>query len=61
VRALLAPDAALVLSGLLLDDVAPVREAFAGCGPPRVHTLGEWAALVFDAPFAFAPSAGARA
>lgn len=58
VRALLAPDGALVLSGLLLDDVAPVREAFAACGPPRVRTLGEWAALVFDAPDAFA--AGAR-
>jgi ribosomal protein L11 methyltransferase len=61
VRALLAPDGALVLSGLLLDDVGPVREAFAACGPPRVRTLAEWAALVFDAPAAGAPAATARA
>jgi ribosomal protein L11 methyltransferase len=53
VRALVAPGGALVLSGLLLDDVAPVREAYADCGAPRERTLGEWAALVFDAPLAF--------
>jgi hypothetical protein len=26
-----------------------VREAFAAVGAPRERTLGEWAALVFDA------------
>jgi ribosomal protein L11 methyltransferase len=48
VRSLVAPKGALVLSGLLLDDVPPVREAFADSGTPREHRLGEWAALVFD-------------
>jgi len=54
IRALVAPGGALVVSGLLLDDVAPVRQAFATCGAPRELRLGEWAALVFDAPLAFA-------
>jgi ribosomal protein L11 methyltransferase len=48
IRALLAPQGALVLSGLLVDDVPHVRRAFAGCGTPREHVDGEWAALVFD-------------
>lgn len=61
IRALLAPGGALVVSGLLLDDVAPVREAFAACGTPRERNLGEWAALVFDAPAAFGAGARARA
>jgi hypothetical protein len=43
-----APAGALVLSGLLLEDVPPVREAFAASGTPREHRLGEWAALVID-------------
>jgi len=60
IRALLAPGGALVLSGLLLDDVAPVTQAYAACGVPREFRSGEWAALVFDAPEAFAsPAAGA--
>lgn len=50
IRALLAPGGALVLSGLLLDDVAPVSAAFAGCGTPRERTLGEWAALLLEPP-----------
>ncbi len=58
IRALVAPGGALVVSGLLLDDVPPVRDAYAACGTPRERTLGEWAALVFDAPHAF-PSADA--
>ena len=33
---------------LLLDDVPPVREAYAASGTPREHTLGEWAALVYE-------------
>jgi ribosomal protein L11 methyltransferase len=53
IRSLLAPGGALVVSGLLLDDVPPVRQAFAACGVPRERTLGEWAALVFDGPGAF--------
>ena len=48
IQALVAPYGALVLSGLLLDDVKPVREAFAASGTPREHRLGEWAALVFE-------------
>jgi len=53
IRALLAPGGALVVSGLLLDDVPAVRDAYAACGTPRERTQGEWAALVFDAPDAF--------
>jgi ribosomal protein L11 methyltransferase len=56
IRALLAPGGALVLSGLLLDDVPFVREAFEagrdaegpGCGQPRVIVEGEWAALAYE-------------
>lgn len=60
VRALVAPGGVLVLSGLLLDDVPPVRAAYAACGAPRERTLGEWAALVFDAaPASAAPSPAA--
>jgi ribosomal protein L11 methyltransferase len=60
IRALLAPGGALVVSGLLLDDVPPVRQAYAACGAPRELRLGEWAAMVFDAPGAFtSPAAGA--
>jgi hypothetical protein len=49
-----------VVSGLLLEDVPAVRQAFAACGAPRERTLGEWAALVFDAPGgSFSAGAGA--
>jgi ribosomal protein L11 methyltransferase len=48
VQALLAPGAALVLSGLLLEDVPPVREAYSASGTAREHRLGEWAAIVFE-------------
>lgn len=48
VAGLLAPGGALVLSGLLLEDVAPVRAAFASSGRPQETRLGEWAALVFE-------------
>jgi ribosomal protein L11 methyltransferase len=56
IRALLAPGGALVLSGLLLEDVPFVRDAFEacadaerpGCGQPRVIVEGEWAALVYE-------------
>jgi len=48
IRGLLAPGAALVLSGLLIEDVAFVREAFASCGAPQERRLGEWAALVYQ-------------
>jgi len=54
IRALVAPGGALVVSGLLLEDVPAVRRAFAACGAARERTLGDWAALVFDAPSAFA-------
>jgi ribosomal protein L11 methylase PrmA len=55
VQALVAPGGALVLSGLLLEDVPPVRDAYAASGIPREHTLGEWAALVYDGVSAFSP------
>jgi ribosomal protein L11 methyltransferase len=48
IRSLLAPGGALVLSGLLRDDVPFVREAFAPCGRPRERFDGEWAALVYE-------------
>jgi ribosomal protein L11 methyltransferase len=48
IQSLVAPRGALVLSGLLLDDVPPVRAAFAASGVPHEHRLGEWAALVFE-------------
>jgi ribosomal protein L11 methyltransferase len=61
VRALLAPGGALVLSGLLVEDVAFVREAFAKClatgssggataarGSESLRVDGEWAALLYE-------------
>jgi ribosomal protein L11 methyltransferase len=52
IRALLAPGGALVLSGLLVDDVPFVRAAFdsgrGGCTEPSVDVQGEWAALVYE-------------
>lgn len=51
VRSLLAPGGALVLSGLLAGDVPEVRRAYdPSCGSPEPHTLGEWAALVYEVP-----------
>ena len=48
IRALLAPGGALVLSGLLVEDVPYVRDAFAACGIPTLHVDGEWAALLYE-------------
>jgi ribosomal protein L11 methylase PrmA len=48
IRALLAPGGALLLSGLLVDDLSCVRAAFAPCGTPTVRVDGEWAALVYE-------------
>jgi ribosomal protein L11 methyltransferase len=60
IRALVAPGGALVLSGLLIEDVSFVRAAFAADGPPphdnaagacenpSVIVDGEWAALVYE-------------
>ncbi len=48
IRSLLAPGAALVLSGLLVGDVELVHEAFAPCGSPQQLRDGEWAALVYE-------------
>jgi ribosomal protein L11 methyltransferase len=59
IRALLAPGGALVLSGLLVEDVPFVRDAFergaplpecgaARCAEPSVTVQGEWAALVYE-------------
>lgn len=48
IRSLLAPGAALVLSGLLVEDLPFIREAFAACGTPRERRDGEWGALVYE-------------
>jgi len=48
IRALLGPGGALLLSGLLVDDLSCVRSAFAPCGTPTVLVDGEWAALVYE-------------
>jgi ribosomal protein L11 methyltransferase len=48
IRALLAPGGALVLSGLLVDDLPFVRGAFAACGTPAERLDGEWGALVYE-------------
>jgi ribosomal protein L11 methyltransferase len=61
IRALLAPGGALVLSGLLVEDVPFVRHSFATCvttgpgggataarGSESVRVDGEWAALLYE-------------
>jgi ribosomal protein L11 methyltransferase len=48
IRGLLAPGGALVLSGLLVEDVPYVRDAFSDCGAPAALFDGEWAALVYE-------------
>jgi ribosomal protein L11 methyltransferase len=48
IRALVAPGGAFVLSGLLVEDVPFVREAFDACGAPWLRVDGEWAALVYE-------------
>jgi ribosomal protein L11 methyltransferase len=48
IRALLAPGAALVLSGLLVNDVRDVSAAYAASGAPDERRDGEWAALVYE-------------
>jgi len=48
IRSLVAPGGALVLSGLLVDDLPPVRAAFASCGTPNERLDGEWGALVYE-------------
>jgi ribosomal protein L11 methyltransferase len=54
IRALLAPGGALVLSGLLVEDVPFVRAAFerdgtaTRCREASVIVEGEWAALVYE-------------
>jgi ribosomal protein L11 methyltransferase len=48
VRSLLAPAGALVLSGLLVEDVPYVRDAFGACGTPALRLDGEWVALVYE-------------
>ena len=51
VRSLVAPGGALVLSGLLVGDVPEVRAVYDPLlGAPLERTLGEWAALVYEAP-----------
>ena len=47
-RSLLAPGGALVLSGLLVEDLPFVREAFAACGTSVERLDGEWGALVYE-------------
>jgi ribosomal protein L11 methyltransferase len=49
IQRLLRPSAALVLSGLLLEDVPAVRSAYSRLDLPRERRDGEWAALVYGA------------
>jgi ribosomal protein L11 methyltransferase len=42
----LAPGGALVLSGLLTEDVPPIRAEFEVLGEVQVSALGDWAAVV---------------
>lgn len=46
IRSLLAPGAAVILSGLLIDDLDEIREAYAPLEPLEVRTDGDWAAVV---------------
>jgi ribosomal protein L11 methyltransferase len=48
IAALLRPGGTLLLSGLLVGDVAEVGPAYACLGPARIETDGEWACLAFD-------------
>jgi ribosomal protein L11 methyltransferase len=48
IRSLVAPGGALVLSGLLVEDLPFVRSAFAACGTPGERLDGEWGALVYE-------------
>jgi ribosomal protein L11 methyltransferase len=48
IRSLVAPGGALVLSGLLVEDLPFVREAFSACGTPTERLDGEWGALVYE-------------
>ena len=45
--ALRRPGGALVLSGLLEEDLGKVQAAYRACGDPEVRREGEWAALVY--------------
>jgi ribosomal protein L11 methyltransferase len=47
--AVVRPGGAVVLSGLLLEDVPDVRAAYEGMGPAIVSTDGEWASLLVRA------------
>ncbi len=49
IAAVTAPRGTIVLSGLLVEDVAAVREAYSHLGAARAATQGEWAALVVEA------------
>ena len=46
IAAVTAPRGTIVLSGLLVEDVTAVREAYSRLGAVGVATEGEWAALV---------------
>ncbi len=46
IAALLAPGGALILSGLLAEELPALERAFEGLGPVTVRREGEWAALV---------------
>jgi ribosomal protein L11 methyltransferase len=47
IQGLLRPSGALVLSGLLLEDLPVVRSAYSRLDDPRERRDGEWAALVY--------------
>ena len=46
ITALAGPEGALVLSGLLAEDVADIAAAYAPLGPIETRLDGEWACLI---------------
>ena len=50
IAGLVAPAGTLVLSGLLSEEAASVRDAYAALGTPSERREGEWSALTFSVP-----------
>ncbi len=50
IAGLVAPAGTLVLSGLLAEEAASVRDAYAALGTPSERREGEWSALTFGVP-----------
>jgi len=50
IAGLVAPAGTLVLSGLLAEEAASVRDAYVALGTPSERREGEWSALTFSVP-----------